>query len=84
MIEQEKKGDVVVWIRLPKEVAAEKIKELTKPESACGGNTICIAAASFDTDASIVIQRDDSLDTILKKAGFNPAARCFGGDTCIV
>jgi hypothetical protein len=80
-----KEGEVIVWVRMPREFNAEKIKELTDPETKCGGNTICICAASFDTDASIVLQGDEELGEMLEKRGFHhKGTDCFGGDTCIV
>ena len=36
------------------------------------------------TKVTVTGPRSAQLARILKDAGLNPAARCFGGDTCIV
>lgn len=81
--------DVVIWIRVPRGISIDKIKklELDKlPASVCHGGDTCICAPVFTKSAGIVIQGPKGLNIqeLLKRAGFNPEVKCFGGDTCIV
>lgn len=81
-----RKKDVIVWVRVPKELSLRKLKKLGLDEVACYGGDTCIAATSPTQRAAIHVQgpKSKSLRQLLKNSGLNPKAECFGGDTCIV
>jgi len=78
--------DVIVWMRLPKELSLEKIKKLGLDEVACYGGDTCIAATSPSKGAALHVKgpKSQNLKQLLKKSGLNPRSECYGGDTCIV
>lgn len=81
-----KSEDVVVWVRLPKGFPADQAKKIGLHSSVCHGGDTCICAPAFTDKAGIVLQgpKDAKIQDLIKKAGFVPQAKCFGGDTCIV
>ena len=81
-----KKKDVVVWVRVPKELSLKKLKKLGLAEDPCYGGDTCIAATSPTQRAGLYVQgpKAKGLRQLLKNSGLNPRAECFGGDTCIV
>ena len=75
--------EVVMWLRLPRTMKVEELKNLGLQGSECFGGDTCIAATSMRSDVGLVVQAD--LKDSLKKAGLSRRADpCFGGDTCIV
>lgn len=82
MSEYKSKDDVVMWVRLPKPMNVKSLRKAGLAGAACYGGDTCIAAATMNPKAGIVIQTD--FENILRREGFQPDAACFGGDTCIV
>jgi hypothetical protein len=77
--------DVFIWVRVPVGTSQKKIKKLGPVGSVCHGGDTCICAPVFSEKAGIVLQgpNEVTFEELMKKAGFVPQSRCYGGDTCI-
>jgi hypothetical protein len=77
--------EIFVWVRVPLGTSIQKIKSLGPVGSVCHGGDTCICAPVFSEKAGIVIQGPKELDLnkLMEKAGLQPRAECYGGDTCI-
>jgi len=59
-------------------------KTAAKKRKATSQTLIRFVRMPKGTRITVTGPRNAQLARILKNAGLNPAARCFGGDTCIV
>ena len=83
-----KKGtekDVVIWVRAPRGTSINKMKEFSPVAGVCHGGDTCICAPTYTKEAGIVLQGEEvEFEELMEKAGLQPRAECFGGNTCIV
>lgn len=80
-----KEKDLVAWVRVPVGTDMKKLKKL-------GADAVAVIPADAglaairpgEPPATIESPRSPELRKVLEKAGLNPEAACYGGDTCIV
>jgi hypothetical protein len=81
-----------VWIRVPKGTSLKDIYNIGHRRctsafgTPCYGSEICICARAFGKNSGIVVHgpKEFEFSELMKKAGFKPQPKCFGGDCCIV
>ena len=78
-----KSEEVVMWVRLPRPMAAAELAKLGLKGDVCFSGDTCIAASVMRNDVDIVVQLAPG--EALQRAKLTRVKDpCFGGDTCIV
>jgi hypothetical protein len=80
---KKKSEEVVMWVRLPRPMAASELAKLGLKGDACFGGDTCIAATTMRNDVDIVVQLSSN-EALQRARATKIKDPCFGGDTCIV